>query len=314
MFNEKGDLMDSKKDSPAGKRGYLSGDFELFHIKDNKNLQFEFHYHDFIKIIIFISGRVKYLIEGKSYRLKPWDVLLVTNKEIHKPLIEPGSLYERIIIWINPAFLLKHSSGDCNLLSCFELAFTNNYNLLRINPELLRNLRHILLQLENACSSKDFGSRILKNSLLMQFIVHLNRLFLGTVKNIEPDNFEYDETIGNVLKYINRHLSEDLSIDYLSSRFYISRYYLMHRFKQQTGYTIYNYILQKRLIMASTLLSNGKPVNEVSVECGFGDYSSFVRSFKKMFGLAPRNYCKRLAKMQELYNQSNHFAYNSSME
>jgi hypothetical protein len=44
------------------KRGYLNKDFEFFHLKDNKAMQFEFHYHDFNKIIIFISGNVTYLI------------------------------------------------------------------------------------------------------------------------------------------------------------------------------------------------------------------------------------------------------------
>ena len=75
------------------KRGYLNEDFHFFNLKDQKRNEFEFHYHDFNKIIIFISGEVTYIIEGKSYKLKPWDILLVgkndlhlTNNKLHHPL------------------------------------------------------------------------------------------------------------------------------------------------------------------------------------------------------------------------------------
>jgi len=119
------------------------------------------------------------------------------------------------------------------------------------------------------------------------------------VENRQPDDFEYDDNINSILKYINENLNEDLSIESLSSGFYMSRYYLMHRFKEQTGYTVHSYILQKKLIMAHSLIKKGRPINEVSAECGFGDYSSFVRAFKKMFGLSPRNYYKSLVIISE---------------
>ena len=90
----------------VNKHGYLNTNFKLFHLKDKKAQNFEFHYHDFNKIIIFISGKVTYHIEGKSYELKPWDILLINNHDIHKPVIDPSEAYERIIIWVN--FKLFH--------------------------------------------------------------------------------------------------------------------------------------------------------------------------------------------------------------
>lgn len=289
------------------KRGYLKEDFRLFHLKDQKNMQFEFHYHDFNKIIILISGKVTYLIEGKAYKLRPWDIILVSSNEVHKPIIDPLEVYERIVIWVNSAFIEKHNSTDCNLLTCFELAVNKKYNLLRLRPEFLRNLRYTLSQLEEACINSDFGSRILKNSLFMQFIVNLNRHFLCIEGSSEQNDIEYDENIGNILDYINQNLGENLCIDNLSSMFYMSKYYLMHKFKTQTGYSIHNYILQKRLIMANSLLKKGKPASEVCIECGFGDYSSFVRAFKKMYGLSPKKYYKSLLQLEKSNNNDSHF-------
>ncbi|AJQ28289.1 AraC family transcriptional regulator [Pelosinus fermentans] len=285
------------------KRGYLDKDFQFFHLKDNKNIQFEFHYHDFNKIIIFISGKVTYLIEGKTYKLKPWDILLVNNNEIHKPMIDQGETYERIVIWVNSAFLLQHSDSECNLQKCFELAAEKKLNLLRLAPDLLIGIKGILSQLEDSCKSHEFGSKVLKNSLFLQYIVQLNRLYLGIDIDTEYPDIEYDETIGRILEYINTNLKEDLSMDNLASIFYLSKYYLMRKFKQQTGYTVHNYILQKRLIAANALIKRGKSITTTCIECGFGDYSNFVRSFKKSFGLSPKKHYKLFLEQEKLANQ-----------
>ena len=82
------------------KTGYLKEDFRLFHINDRTDREFEWHYHDFHKIIVFVSGKVTYHIEGKAYQLKPQDILLVSQGAIHKPEIDPSIPYERYIFWI----------------------------------------------------------------------------------------------------------------------------------------------------------------------------------------------------------------------
>lgn len=82
------------------KTGYLKEDFRLFHINDQTKKDFSYHYHDFHKIIVFISGKVTYHIEGKAYHLKPRDILLVSQGAIHKPEVDPSVSYERYIFWI----------------------------------------------------------------------------------------------------------------------------------------------------------------------------------------------------------------------
>ena len=79
------------------KTGYLKEEFRLFHINDRTDREFSYHYHDFHKIIVFLSGKVTYHIEGKAYHLKPRDILLVSQGAIHKPEIDPSVPYERYI-------------------------------------------------------------------------------------------------------------------------------------------------------------------------------------------------------------------------
>ncbi|WML37341.1 AraC family transcriptional regulator [Clostridium sp. OS1-26] len=280
------------------KRGYLKEDFIFFHLKDKKQIEFEFHYHDFNKIVIFISGKVTYLIEGKAYELKPWDILFVSSNEVHKPLIDPEETYERIVIWINSKFLEKHNAEDNNLMTCFELASSQKCSLLRLSPELLISIKNTMTQLEAAYKDNEFGNYVLKNALFLQVMVYLNRLALKSENNTRNSDIKYDENIDNILNYINTNLNSDLSLDKLSDKFFMSKYYLMHKFKKYTGYTIYNYIMQKRIIMANNLIKGGKPITEACFECGFGDYSSFLKAFKKIFGISPKQYYKALKELE----------------
>jgi AraC-like DNA-binding protein len=110
-------------------------------------------------------------------------------------------------------------------------------------------------------------------------------------REIEID-IEYNKKISSIMDYINENLDKELSLDTLSEKFYLSKYHLLREFKKYGGYTIHQYIHKKRLIAAKTLLREGIQVTEVCTQCGFGDYSNFIRSFKKAFGVPPKKYCK----------------------
>ncbi|MBD7912209.1 MULTISPECIES: AraC family transcriptional regulator [Clostridium] len=283
------------------KRGYLNEDFKFFHLKDKKAEEHIFHYHDFNKIVIFISGNVTYAIEGKYYKLKPWDILFVSSNEVHKPIIDPDEYYERIIIWVNSNFLEEHSIDEGNLLSCFLVGEREKLNLFRLRPNNLNIIKDNLFLLEKTIIDREFGWKILRNSFFMQLIVYLNRLMLEPKKEKDEKDIKYDKRVVKILTYINENLNGNLSIDSIASKFYINRYYLMHNFKNETGYTIHSYILEKRLAKAATLIKKGQKATSVSTQCGFNDYSSFVRAFKKNFGLSPKQYYNAIESIKESY-------------
>ena len=272
------------------KVGYLNDNFKIFHIRDKKDIKFEYHHHDFSKIVILIDGDLTYYIEGKAYLLKPWDILFVNKNEIHKPVVNPNKYYERIVIWLNPDFMAKYAQGNNDLLKCFEVAIKNNYNLLRLNMKSIEIIKNLIQDIQNCNNSNEFGSEILKESLFVQLMVLMNRLFLNSDKNRDIEDIQYDKTIEGVLNYINSNLENDLSIDTIASEFFISKYYLMRKFKNQIGSSIHNYVVQKRLILARSLISDGLSMSSVCSRCGFNDYSSFVRAFKKVYGVSPSNY------------------------
>lgn len=263
------------------KTGYLKEDFRLFHINDQTKKDFSYHYHDFHKIIVFISGKVTYHIEGKAYHLKPRDILLVSQGAIHKPEIDPSVSYERYIFWIRDDLSCQE------LNTCFQKVNDRSFNLVRADSALQERLKDLLPEIEQTLQNKHFGDTVLRNALFTQFMIYINRIFLRTSSSPDKKTYSSDTQVEQLLKYINRNLSENLSIDQLANRFFFSKYHMMRKFKNETGYTIHNYITSKRLLMARSLISQGMPVMKAAQASGFHDYTTFVRAYKKQFGKAP---------------------------
>ncbi len=265
------------------RRGYLTEDFRLFHLKDPQMRPVEFHYHTFHKIMVLLSGQVTYAIEGKSYAMEPGDMVLVCSGSLHRPVVSSAIPYERLILYISPAFLRQAGGPDCNLETCFFRARDQFSHVLRPSGDRLAAL---LRELEAALTVSGFGQALLCRGLLLEFLILLTREMSDhQLRYVSSDRA--DEKILGVLRYLNLHLGENIPVERLAQQFYISKFYLMRRFKEETGYTIHGYVTEKRLILAREKIASGMSLGQVAESCGFGDYSSFSRSYKKRFGVSP---------------------------
>lgn len=277
-------------------------DFEFFHYKDEPTLEIGFHNHDFYEIYFFISGKVTYIVEGKSYNLKPGDIFLINNREVHKPVMEYGCVYERIVIWVNPEFIMKYGTEKSNLSSCFDSTLKSKQNLLRPNANLQSMIKNTIGRLEQVCTdsskSSGFGSDILRNAYLVELLTYLNMAYFDSYKESIQDDIIFNHKVSDVIHYINKNLGENLSLDRLSKNFYISKYHLFREFKKYTGYTPHEYALHKRLIHSREQLKEGTRISDICQSYGFGDYSNFYRSFKKVYGMTPKEFQQSLRQQQ----------------
>ncbi|MEG1593168.1 MAG: AraC family transcriptional regulator, partial [Oscillibacter sp.] len=231
------------------------------------------------------------VVEGVTYFLQPWDILLVQHNLIHKPIIDPTEPYERIVLWLGRDWVAQRSDPGEPLDACFSLARERGFHLLRNDAE--RRLRYMqtIQSLEEALCSHEFGAARLADTLCQQLFISVNRdLAKNHTAQDQPESYRVDPKMEEVLRYITEHLEENLSVDALAGQFYISRYYLMHRFKAVTGYTVHQYISQKRLLRAGELIRAGVPVMKAAEQAGFAEYSTFLRAFQNTFHMSPREF------------------------
>ena len=277
--------------SEVGKRGYLNEDFRLFHLKDSRAQKLDYHYHEFDKLILLLGGKVTYTVEGVTYFLKPWDMLLVQHNMIHCPIIDPAEPYERVVIWLGHDWRRQRSDLGEALDTCFDTARQRGFHLLRFGPEQRLQYMQNIQALEDATRSQDFGAARMADTLCQQLLIRVNRDILADrTAQEQRDSYRVDPKMDEVLRYIGENLTGDLSVDALASRFYLSRYYLMHRFKSVTGYTLHQYITQKRMLLAGELIRAGQPVMKAAEQAGFSEYSTFLRAFQSTFHMSPRDF------------------------
>lgn len=283
-------ITESFLDEFTSRQYMVTSDFEYFHCRDMLAVDVEYHNHDFYEIFLYLSGKVTYVIEGRSYKLRAGDILIIHNKDVHRPIVEPGEPYERIVLWVDPDYLQRKSEGGSNLALCFETRGASNYNLLRLKPDKLQEIFTILEKFEKSCRSQSFGSAVLRDVYLAEYIVMINKAFFDDFSKPISKDISFNENVNKIVEYINENLEKNLSLEVISKKFFMSKYHLEREFKKYTGYTIHKFAQQKRLFVAKNLLNQGISVNFVCSMCGFNDYSNFIRAFKNAYGLPPKKY------------------------
>ena len=266
-----------------------AADFEFYHYLDKEPPTVDFHHHNFYEVFFFISGNVNYTVEGRSYQLRPGDILLTTTRDIHRPEVSPGKPYERYVLWVNEGFFQQIQCGNDDLSACFVDAAQKQYRLIRPDGDMYVKLQKLCRRILSLQREDVFGSKTLLQTTVTDFLVFLNRAYFDTPSDIRQDVTEND-AINQVVDYIENHLCEELTLDLLSSNFHLSKYHLDRQFKKYTGLTIYQFIIKKRLITAKAMICAGQSVTDACTLCGFGDYSNFLKAFKREFNHHPKDF------------------------
>ncbi|GFZ32134.1 AraC family transcriptional regulator [Clostridium zeae] len=272
----------------------LSSDYEIYHYLNSDIRSINIHHHDFYEFYFFISGDVTYLIEGKSYKLEPGNIVLINSKELHQAVINSEeAYYERIVLWINKAFLKRLSNDETELSLCFE-GF-NKKNVISTDIEQQKNIRFIINKLVDLENYQGIGYELLYKAYITELMVHINNLAFKEDTELGVD-IKKSNLIDGIIEYINNHIEEDITVDQIAEQFYLSKFHLSREFKKYTGTTIHRYIVQKKLIEAKELILKEVPIIDVYKQCGFGDYSNFFRAFKNEYGITPKQYYEAMIK------------------
>lgn len=225
---------------------------------------------------VTLSGNAKYFVEGNIYNLKHGDILFIKKAEAHSLQITSLTPYKRIIINFNAAAIDNRLTQI--ILSSFDRLPLGKGN--RFSFSMFKD-KHWLYYIDKILSCDNNEAKSLYLSVLINemYECHTEVLNLYT----EEDGFT------DIIAYLNNNITENLTLDSICEKFYISKSHLNRKFRRMTGSTVWEYITAKRLILAKDFLSHGEAPMTVYSKCGFNDYTSFFRAYKSEFGVCPKN-------------------------
>lgn len=229
------------------------------------------HLHDFYELYLFLNGNINYIIEDKNYEMKPYRLLLIKPYQYHFPFFKKTEEYGRICMHFR---VLNDKDMVDNLFNKIKIIDLDK------SPQLISIFQR-LLNCKNLFNKKE--TFYYAESCLTEFILTANKIGFEKQEN----DVNCNSIIKNVIQYINDNISNKITLKELSQKFYINQNYLSKLFKKDLYVPIVTYIKNKQLLLADNMIKNGIPPTDVYIKCGFNDYSSFYRSYKKMFNCPP---------------------------
>lgn len=252
----------------------------------------QFHSHTFYEILFIRSGTgVQYLVGSDRYVLQRGDVVIIRPGLGHRPLLT-GDLpepYRRDVLWLSPEFV----EGVTRMFSG-ELPVDRAPVLLRTagtswEETLRERFRAGVREAEE--KAPGWEAMVLGNTVQLLMLLIRTSMDRGG----SPPHVEKPELLDEVLAYMERNLTQKLTLAEVAQRFFVSESRIGQVFREKMGVSFHRCLTQQRLIAAKNQIAGGVSLELVSEQVGFQDYSTFYRAFKQEFGISPRQYRKMLS-------------------
>ncbi|MBU8908745.1 AraC family transcriptional regulator [Desertibacillus haloalkaliphilus] len=250
---------------------------------------FRTHSHDAMEILVFLGGECEFFCEGKTYSLTKGDVVIIPPYAVHQAKVTDFNTYERIVSTISKSLLAEFLSISPSMNESLIYHKTQGSYVVHLHAKNLKEILSLFQEISDR--KKENGDH---HSFALHYLLFQGLQMILHPASGEPTNHlrnEHDQRLNAIIDYIKTHLTDpDMNLDNVSSHFHLSKYYFSHYFKTHMKVPFYRYVLLKRLATAVTLIKkNELSIEEIAIQCGFQDYSSFYRLFKKEYNLSPKN-------------------------
>jgi len=249
------------------------------------------HFHEGVEILLSLSDGGEFFIENKLYPIQYGSLFILKSAAIHRSILEQR--YKRYVFHISPGSLQQISTDQTDFFKLLEQTSICTVLSARNTEDLVYKM-YLLAQPAEA----ELGSDLIKFSYLLDFLITVFRLAERVDSRAKVLNPNFSK-IEPIIAFIQANLEEPLTLDYLSSRFYINKYHLCNVFKSATGFTVIEYIINCRILRARELLRKGYRVQDVGEMVGFRNNSHFIRTFGSFTGMSPKKYANGYKKGEE---------------
>lgn len=264
-------------------------DFEVHYYSDLHFRSVDVHAHNHYEIYLFVEGIVEMEIEDQRLTLNPGDTIILPPGVAHRAEIKSEEVpYRRYVCWLSKEYCSRLFQQAPNEHFLLQRVVTQHKYVYHFTVLAFNALQNKLFALLDAIHSARFAREAQIKICMADFLICLNRAaYEQEHPRVKRQNQSYYEAITG---YIDAHIEEPLPLERLAREFYISKYYIAHLFQESVGMSIHQYIIKKRLAACCDAIRNGTAISKVYALCGFREYSSFYRAFKKEYGMSPSEY------------------------
>ena len=258
----------------------------------------QYHCHDYFEFYIHRRGGQFMGVDNMIYTLRPWQFFILPPFSMHGLSCREKMInYERAFLNVTPEVLNRLGCGQVDLVSLFRNNAACGRYTYQLGEEKGRQFISLLDQIQarsgNAADSMSRFQDYVQMGAALQLICQM----MGEAVPVESERLS-NSVIQDVLLYINTHYTEQIHIADLARTFNVSPSYLAHEFSNFTNRSVYDYVLYRRIMLSRQQMLGDASLNTIAYQCGFNDYSNFLRSFTKLVGMSPRAYRKQLQTLQ----------------
>lgn len=263
-------------------------EFEIFHSTSTTYQPDIYQGHHFYEIYFLLRGSVRIIVDELDLKPVLGETLIFPPNCMHRITHdEPFQTYERFYIYLSKEYLSSISTEDYNFIDELEKLTSDSHNYFRPGEQTVLDLMTKADEIIEAAKDTSPAGIISNRCRMTMYLIHLLQLLNDSLVSTSDNN---SSRMNDLIRFINQNAAQPLSLERLEEVFGISKYALLHEFKDYTGMPIYQYILTRRVLLAQQLIEQGTKPREACEQSGFTDYTSFYRAFKARTGKSPTQY------------------------
>lgn len=264
---------DVKENSRIGSPAYISiSRFE-------KDWPSYIHSHDLTELFYVIQGEGEILVDNKTFQVSSNNLLLIQPNTLHREISSGVNPLEYLVLGLRDIKFIPQTPHGSSLETCTLFNFARQQRVVTMYYELIKHeLKHF-----------DEHSALMLHNLSDILLVHLARTFSLQFEH-SFDKPRRHESV-KAKTYIDKFFKTPLSLDQLAHEAHTSKFYLVRNFTKEYGKTPMQYLTEKRVQEAETLLKNSDmTISSISETVGYMTPAHFTHVFKKTRGLSPRQW------------------------
>ena len=260
----------------------------------------QYHCHDYYELYIHLRGGEYMGVDNKLYLLKPNQMFIIPPFYMHGlSCTKEMRGYERAYLNLSPEIMEILGCGQLNLGDYLRSFTSREQDTYQLDEERARQFVQCIRSIQ-----EDQGKDLKPTQRFQMYakMIDLMSLVCQVAGEEEPEQegAVSNSFIQDVLTYINNHYTEELRVGELAKHFSVSDSYLSHEFARLTNRSLYEYILYRRIMLSRQKMMSEDSLNVIAYQCGFNDYSNYLRSFTKLVGMSPSRYRKRLKQFKNM--------------